>query len=65
MQGTNLLIVKTLIFSISTTQTIPRNINETIIWYIQLYVWYTLILPIQFENVLLHCYMYVTMNLLQ
>lgn len=26
---------------------------------------YTLTLPIQFENVLLHCYMYVTMNLPQ
>lgn len=26
---------------------------------------YTLTLPIQFETVLLHCYMYVTMNLPQ
>lgn len=46
-------------------QMMPRNINETIIWYIHVYVWYTLILPIQFETVLLHCYMYVTMNLPQ
>lgn len=63
MQGKNLLIVKTVIFTISTNKWCPGILMKPS-YGIYIFM-YTLTLPIQFETVLLHCYMYVTMNLPQ